>query len=44
MTKSYPFFWNKIKTKAQIKILRHASLKGNVRSTSLKCHYWGINI
>ena len=39
-----PVFFNKIKTKAQNKILRHASLHRNVKSTSLKFHYCGINI
>ena len=39
-----PVFLNKIKTKTLIKILRHASLQSNVKSTSLKSHYRGINI
>ena len=39
-----PVFFDKIKTKALIKSLRHASLKSNVKSTSLKFHYCGINI
>ena len=38
------WFWHKIKSKAKVKNLRHASLEKNVIETSVKFHYWGANI
>ena len=44
MSKTYLFFWHKIKTKNSIDILRHASLQMNVAIVHTKYEVWILNI